>query len=136
MATALGYTPPTPPDTAARDEVDDLVAALHDSGLLRAMAGGARAYPQLLTRALHAIDAKTIRAVLELSASLQDLDPEETAKVAGGIRRARSEAARAAAAEPEGPLALFRRLRDPDTRRGLAAALAALAAIGGSLPRE
>ena len=50
----------------------------------------------------------------------------------GGIRRART-GARAAAAEPEGPLALFRRLRDPDTRRGLAAALAA---IGGSLPRE
>ena len=48
MARSLAYTPPTPPDTAARDELDDLVDALHESGLLRALAGGARAYPTLL----------------------------------------------------------------------------------------
>lgn len=48
MAASLGYTPPTPPDTAAQDEVDDLVRALHESGLLRALAGGARSYPRLL----------------------------------------------------------------------------------------
>lgn len=136
MATSLGYTPPTPPDTAARDDVDALVAALHDSGLLRAMAGGARAYPQLLTRVLRAVDARTVRSVVELAGGLRDLDPEEAAKVAGGIRRARTDAARAAAGKPEGPVALLRRLRDPDTRRGLAAALAALAALGGSLPRD
>lgn len=135
MATSLGYTPPTPPDTTASYEVDDLVRALHESGLLRAMAGGARAYPQLLRHLLTTLDAETIRSTISLAGALRDLDPDESERVAVGIRRARSEAAAAAAAEPEGPVKLFRRLRDPDTRRGIAAALAALAALGSSLPR-
>lgn len=133
MATSLGYTPPTPPDTAATDEVDDLVAALHESGLLRALAGGVRAYPQLLRHLLTAIDADSLRATIALAGSLRDLDPEESEQLAAGIRRARSAAAEASAAEPEGPLALLKRLRDPDTRRGISAALAALAAIGQSM---
>ena len=136
MARPLSYAPPVRPDRAPQDDVDELVRALHDSGLLRAMAGGARAYPQLLTKALQAVDARTVRSVLELAGGLRDLDPDESAKVADGVRRARRDAAEAAAAKPEGPLRLLRRLRDPDTRRGLAAALAALAAIGGSLPRD
>ncbi|MGZ8177231.1 DUF1641 domain-containing protein [Williamsia sp. SKLECPSW1] len=133
MARSLGYTPPTPPDTAASDELDDLVEALHDSGLLRALAGGARAYPTLLKTLLDAIDADSLRAVLAVAGGLRDLDPDEAERLAGGIRRARSDAAAAATAKPEGPVALARRLRDPDTRRGLSAALAALAAIGGAL---
>lgn len=136
MARPLSYVPPVRPDSGPQDDVDQLVAALHESGLLRAMAGGARAYPQLLSRLLEAVDARTVRSVLELAGGLRDLDPDESAQVADGIRRARRDAARAAAGRPEGPLALLRRLRDPDTRRGLAAALAALAALGSSLPRE
>ena len=135
MSKPLGYTPPAPPDTGAKDEVDDLVRALHDSGLLRAMAGGARAYPELLTLLLKAVDADTVRSALALAGGLRDLDPEESQKVADGIRRARSDAAAAASAKPEGPWALFKRIKDPDTRRGISAALAALTALGGSLPR-
>lgn len=136
MATQLSYTPPTPPDTAAQDEVDDLVAALHESGLLRAFAGAVRAYPQLLTLLMKSVDADTLRSSIALAGSLKDLDPEESHKVAAGIRRARSEAAHAAQGKPEGPIKLFRRLRDPDTRRGFSAALAGLAAVGGSLPKQ
>lgn len=135
MARSLGYTPPTPPDRGATDEVDDLVQALHESGLLRAMAGGARAYPQLLRHLLEAVDAHTVRSLIALSGAVGDLDPDQTERVAAGLRQARSASAEAAAGEPEGPLKLFKRLRDPDTRRGIAAALAALAALGSSLPR-
>ena len=135
MASPLGYKPPVRPDTGARDEVDDLVDALHESGLLRLLAGGARSYPQLLTRLLKAVDADTLRSTIALAGALRDLDPDESEKLAAGIRRARSAAAEAADQPPEGPLALFRRVRDPDTRRGISAALAALAAIGSALPR-
>ncbi|CAN5252044.1 hypothetical protein BH09ACT12_BH09ACT12_07000 [soil metagenome] len=134
MARPLGYTPPIPPDLGAQDEVDDLVAALHDSGLLRAMAGGARAYPQLLQPLLSAVDADSLRSGIALLGALSNLDPVESERVARGIRQARTDAASAAASKkPDGPLALLRRLRDPDTRRGLAAALAALAALGAAL---
>lgn len=135
MATQLGYTPPRAPDTGPTDEVDDLVRALHESGLLRLMAGGARAYPQLLTTLMTSIDADTLRSTIALAGALRDLDPQQSEQVAAGIRRARTEAAAAASGEPEGPVALLRRLADPDTRRGLSAALAALRAVGASLPR-
>ncbi len=135
MATPLGYTPPTPADTAASDEVDDLVQALHESGLLRALAGASRAYPQLLSTALDGVDADALRSAIALAGALRDLDPQESEQLAEGIRSARSEAVAAASAKPEGPIALLRRLRDPNTRRGLSAALAALAALGSSLPR-
>lgn len=133
MARELGYTPPTPPDSPARDEVDDLVLALHESGLLRALAGGARSYPALLRQVIGVVDADAVRSLVELGGALRDPDPDESARLAAGIRRARAAAADAAAARPEGPRALFRRLRDPDTRRGLSAVLAALAALGGAL---
>lgn len=136
MSKPLGYLPPVPPDTAAQDEVDDLVAALYESGLLRVLAGGARAYPQLLRTLLKAIDADAIRSAIELAGALRDLDPDESAKVADGVRRARTDAVAAATGRPEGTFALLRRLRDPDTRRGISAALAGLAALGGSLPKS
>ena len=133
MATSLGYTPPTPPDTAAQDDLDDLVRALHESGLLRAAAGGARSYPQLLRGLIHAVDADTVRSLIALSGSLRGLDPDRAEQVATGVRRARAAAAETASDDPEGVRALWRRLRDPDTRRGVSAALAALAALGAAL---
>ncbi|GGF45482.1 hypothetical protein GCM10011519_19230 [Marmoricola endophyticus] len=136
MAEPISYLPPVPEDTGARDEVDDLVQALHESGLLRVMAGGARAYPQLLRTLLQSMDANALRSAIELGGALRDLDPDESARVAAGVRQARADAVAAASGRPEGPLALLRRLRDPDTRRGIAATLAALAAIGRSLPRS
>ncbi len=136
MATSLGYTPPTPPDTAATDELDDLVDALHETGLLRALAGGARSYPRLLRHLLETVDAGTVRALIALTEAVGDLDPDQAERVAEGLRRARSASAEAADGAAEGPLALLRRLRDPDTRRGISAVLAALAALGSALPRQ
>lgn len=136
MARSLGYTPPTPVDTAASDDVDDLVRALHESGLLRALAGGVRSYPQLLLTVLDALDAGTVRSVVALTGALRDLDPDQTERLAAGVRRARQDASSAASGTPDGPLALWRRLRDPNTRRGLSATLAALAAIGSALPAD
>ncbi|QWC84657.1 DUF1641 domain-containing protein [Nocardioidaceae bacterium] len=136
MAKPLTYAPPTPQDTGPQDDVDDLVLALHESGLLRVMAGGARAYPQLLTSLLKAIDADAIRSGIALAGALGDPDPEAAEQLAQGIRKARKDAAAAAAdSRPPGFLRLAKRAHDKDVRRGLAAALAALAAVGSSLPK-
>lgn len=136
MAKPLGYTPPTPADTAADDEVDDLVLALHQSGLLRAATGAVRAYPQLLGSLLSVVSADAARSTITLASALRGLDPEQSERLAAGIRRAGSAAAEAIDGDSEGPLALLRRLRDPDTRRGISAALAALSAIGAALRED
>lgn len=133
MAKPLHHTPATAPATAAADEVRDFVAALHGSGLLRAATGAVRAYPQLLEMGLNAVDDRSIRAVLALGGSVRHLDPEAAERLAEGIRQARTEATSAASRPAEGPLVLLKRLRDPDTRRGLSASLAALAAVGRAL---
>lgn len=135
MSRALSYTPPTPPDTAASDELADLVAALHESGLLRASAGTVRAYPELVSMLLDNLDARTLRSLVALSGALQDLDPDRSERAATGIRRARLAAVAASSGRPESALKLWRRLRDPDTRRGISAALAALSAVGKALGR-
>lgn len=135
MARSLGYTPPTPPDTAARDEIADLIDALHDSGLARALAGAIRSYPRLLHAVLDALDAETIRSLITLGASLRGLDPDTAQRLSGAMRRALGQASDAATT-PEGPRQLWRRLRDPDTRRGLSAALAALSALGKALAED
>ncbi|MGB3771142.1 MAG: hypothetical protein WBA00_08355 [Rhodococcus sp. (in: high G+C Gram-positive bacteria)] len=133
MAKPLAFTPPTPPDTAASDELDDLVDALHDSGLLRAFAGAARSYPSLLKILLDGVDGDSLRSLIALAGVLRDLDPEDSERVAAGIRQARQESYAAATRAPEGPIKLARRLFDPNTRRGISAALAALAAVGEAL---
>ncbi len=133
MAKPLTYTPPSIPDTAASDEVTDLVAALHQSGLMRALTGVIRAYPQLLKMGLERTDPDALRSVYALGGALKDLDPQMAQRLATGLLQARKDAEAAAAGAPEGPLALLKRLRDPNTRRGLTAGLAALAAIGRAL---
>ena len=136
MAKPLTFAPPPPANDPAQDDVDDLVQALHESGLLRVLAGGARAYPDLLTSLLRATDADTIRSGILLAGSLGDLDPEGSERIANGIKRARKEAARAANEKPPGFFRLAKRAHDPDVRRGLAAALAALAAFGSALDED
>ena len=136
MAKPLTFAPPPPATDPAQDEVDDLVQALHEAGLLRVMAGAARADPDLLTSLLRAIDADTIRSAILLAGSLGDLDPEGSERIANGIKKAREDAAKAAGQKPPGFLRLAKRAHDKDVRRGLAAALAALAAVGSSLPEK
>ena len=115
MARQLGYTPPAPPDSQARAELDDLVEALHEAGLLRALAGGARAYPDILRLLLESVDARTLRSLVALSGAATSLDPAGTERVARAVRRARSAAPQASIAalaalgsalgedEPSGP---------------------------------
>ena len=136
MAKPLTFAPPPPAHDPAQDDVDDLVQALHESGLLRVIAGGARAYPDLLASLMRAIDADTIRSAILLAGAVGDLDPEGSERIANGIKKARRDAAKAANSKPPGFFRLAKRAHDPDVRRGLAAALAALAAIGSSLPED
>ncbi|WP_340295671.1 hypothetical protein, partial [Aquipuribacter hungaricus] len=120
MARPLSYTPPVPPDTGAADELDDLVAALHESGLLRAAAGGVRAYPELLGLLMGSLDPAALRSVLALGGAAGGLDPQAAERLATGVRQARVSAVAAATGRPPGLLGLVRRLAHRDNPRGVA----------------
>ena len=80
MAKPLTFAPPPPAHDPAKDDVDDLVQALHESGLLRVIAGAARAYQlrYLSRRAVAALDAQNARrlSLAWLAQSLQPLKEE------------------------------------------------------------
>lgn len=134
MARPISYTPPPVAHDPARDQVDDFVAALEESGLLRALTGAIRAYPDLAAMVVQRVDADTLRSLAALGALGQALDPEVTERYVGGVRAAVSAADEAATAD-DAPsvVGLLRGLGDPDVRRGAGALLAALGAFGRSM---
>jgi uncharacterized protein YjgD (DUF1641 family) len=121
VAERLAAAPPSAP--APQDPVGEQLAALldalHDSGLLRAATALVRTSPDLLATALSGVEADRVQGLAARGAS-----------AAAGVRAAVAAAGAAAAQPPPSLAALARRLADPDVRRGLAVALAALATLG------
>lgn len=136
MATRLTYTPTAPPTDAAADQATDLVAALHETGLLRALTGAVRAYPQLAEMLVNGLDAERIRGLWELGGLVGLLSPDGAARVVDGARAAVAAADHAMTSPAPSLVTLVRQLGDEDVRRGAAAALAALGALGASLRHE
>lgn len=130
MATRLAHTPAPSPYDPAEAEVDDLVAALHESGLLRALAGAVRSYPDLTTRLVQSLDPESVRAIAELGAALRVPDVASAQRVAAGVREGAQAASNAVSGEAPSLLELVRAVRSEDVRRGLGAAVAAIGAFG------
>lgn len=136
MAEALSHTPRHVDHQAAKRQLDDLVAALEESGLLRALTGAVRQYPQLAAEVAKRIDPNRATGAAAVTGLLSVPDAEDAHRVAAGLRAAGGAADRALAARSApGLLQLVRRLGDADVRRGLAAALDALSAFGAAVSR-
>ena len=136
MATRLSHTPaPLSPDPAGQD-VDDLVAALHESGLLRALTGAVRGYPDLATRLVQSLDTDSVRALAELGSALRVPDVEGAQRLASGVRDGVDAASRAASGEAPSLFAIVREVGSEDVRRALGALVAGLGAFGRSVGRE
>ena len=136
MARPISYTPP-PVDhegQAAQAQVDDFVAALHESGLLRAATGMVRSYPDVAALLVQRLDPQTLRSLAALGGLVQSMDPEATERFVGAIRSS-VEAADEAGTAREAPsvVGLARQLGDPDVRRGAGAVLSALGAFGRTM---
>lgn len=134
MARPLSYTPPPALPDRGEAQVADFVAALDESGLLRAATGAVRTYPQLAELLVQRIDPDTLRALVAAGGLLQDLDPVATERGVAAARSAVSSAGRVASSEhTPSLLALVRLARDPDVRRGVASVLVGLRTFGRAL---
>lgn len=137
MATRIEYTPPTPQHDPAEAQVDDLVAALHESGLLRALTGAVRAYPELLEMIVTRLDADRLRGLVALGGLAGVLSPDGAERFVDGARSAAAAADHAIVADDAPSLvSLARQLNDPDVRRGAGAVVAALGAFGRAVAHE
>lgn len=136
MARPVNYATPPVPDRAAERQVDDFVEALHESGLLRALTGAVRAYPELLELVVRRLDADTLRSLYTLAGALGKLDPAATERVVGAGEDALAAADHTLEArEAPSVLDLLRSLGDADVRRGAGALLAGLGAFGRAMKR-
>ncbi len=136
MAEPIEYTPgPVTTDTA-RDEVDDLVTALHETGLLRALGGAVQAYPDLTTALVKRIPPETVRSVARLGSLVRLPEPGQSDAVVAGLRSAVAAANEALSGEPPSWFDLVRKVGSADVRRGLGAAVAALGAFGREVGRR
>lgn len=131
MAEPITYSPPPAIPDRGRAQVDDFVAALDESGLLRAATGAIRNYPDVAAVVVKRLDPDSVRALVALGGLLKDLDPDRTERVVAGARSAVGAAGEASrAAKPPSLLTLVRQLGDPDVRRAAGSLLAGLKAFG------
>lgn len=136
MATRLTHTPAPFPHDATAAQVNDLVDALHESGLLRALAGAVRAYPDLATRLVQSLDPESVRALAELGAAVRVPDTETAKRVASGVREGVQAASIAVSGRAPSMLDIVRAVRSEDVRRGLGAVVAGLGAFGREVGRR
>jgi uncharacterized protein YjgD (DUF1641 family) len=136
MATRVTHTPRPPADDPAAEQLDELVDALHESGLLRVLTAAVRSYPELAEMVVTRLDADRVRTLVELGDLADVLTPEGTRRLVAGARAAATAADDAVASEPPSLLGLARSLNDPDVRRGAGAVVAALGAFGRAVAHE
>lgn len=137
MAEKLEYHPHIDTSVSAREELEALIETLHASGTLRVLMGffgrfddvSEVALEQLLTdEGQHAMANLTV-----LAKPLLHVDPDHMQAFQEGTEKGLGAASESIKDEPPGLLSLIRQLNDPDTRRGLYAALTLLQTLGRHL---
>jgi uncharacterized protein YjgD (DUF1641 family) len=144
MAKPITYRPPPPdaPDTTddARDELDRLLVALHERGVLRLLNGLLAAGPAVSTVALDGLNSpggqRAVRNAVVLGEAATRIDPAHLETLARGVARGIETAGERLAQEPPSTISLAKALRDPDVRRGMNAMLGFLKALGQQETRD
>ncbi len=135
MARPIQHTPTPPPVDPVGDQTADLMAALHEAGLLRALTGAVRAYPDLLATLLQGLDPEKLKALAALGGLTDVLGAEGAQQAVRGVRSAIAAADHATTAPAPSLVLLAKQLGDPDVRRGIGALVAALGAFGREIAR-
>jgi uncharacterized protein YjgD (DUF1641 family) len=138
MAKPITYSPPSPdaPDATqdARDELDRLLVALHERGVLRLINGLLAAGPSVSAVALDGLNSpsgqRAVRNAVVLGEAATRIDPADLETLVQGVARGIETAGERLAQEPPSTISLAKALRDPDVRRGMNAMLGFLKALG------
>jgi uncharacterized protein YjgD (DUF1641 family) len=141
MAGRLEYlAPQQAPFPTAHDEFNDLIETLHDSGTLRVLNGFFGRFgavnEALLSELKTPPGQNLLGSLLFLGECLTKLPVDDLQRVASGVGVGLKRADATLREEPPSTLGLFRMMREPDTRRAIAATLALLNAIGAELGRN
>lgn len=141
MASRLEYVvPEAAPLPTAHDEFNDLIETLHDSGTLRVLNGffgRFGAVNEALLSELKTPPGKNLLgSLLFLGECLTKMPVDDLQRVANGVSTGLKRADTTLHEEPPSTWGLFRMMREPDTRRAIAATLAMLNAIGAELGRN
>jgi uncharacterized protein YjgD (DUF1641 family) len=137
MAKPIAYSPPPDvPDAAeeAHDELDRLLVALHERGVLRLLNGLLAAGPSVSAVALDGLNSpggqRAVRNAAVLGEAATRIDPNDLETLARGVAHGIEMAGERLAQEPPSTISLAKALRDPDVRRGMNAMLGFLKALG------
>lgn len=143
MAQQLDYTyPPGPPgETAftAQDDLARLLETLHTSGTLRAANGLVAQFQDVASIVLNGLDSPEGRSglanVLILAKLLGHLDANGLDRLIGAVSDGMEAAGERLASTDDAPstVSVLAKLRQPDVRRGLDAALTLLGTVGAQL---
>ncbi len=142
MAKPLAYVPTPPPaptpEEAARAELDTLLAALHERGVLRLLNGLLAASPEVAAVVMGQLDSpagdRVVRNAVVLGTAATRIDPNRLNTVVTALARGIDAAADELAAPPPGTVSVLKALNDPTVRRGFGALLALVRALGEEPP--
>ena len=137
MARPLAYDPVPPPTDTARDELEQLLQTLHESGTLRLLDGLLGRFPDVTEVAVGQLNTgggrNLVGNVMILLKALTELDSDGHQALVSGIGEGLQAAHQSLQGEPPGLLGLLRRLGDEDVRRGLNALLVFVQTLGRHL---
>ena len=145
MAAPISYSPPpNPPGQdafTAADDVARLVETLHTSGTLRVLNGLVARFSDVMAVVLSGLDTDAGRTSLANAVTLGKLlgtvDADGLDRFVAALDRALDAAGERLEEEDDAPgtFATLKKLRDPEVRRGLDAALTLLGTLGAQLHR-
>ena len=143
MAQPLAYEPPPAPPGqdafTAEDDLARLLETLHQSGTLRALNGLLAEFQSVMAVVLAGLntdDARTgLANLLTLTKLLGRIDADGLDRFVAALERGLDAAGERIDAKDDAPgsLSVLKKLRDPDVRRGLDAALTLVGTLGKQL---
>lgn len=140
MAQHLHYEPEANPTVTAHEELEALIETLHASGTLRVLNGFFGRIADVSEVAMEEITKPTGQNTLAnaslLLMAFAKIDPDDLQALLQGVERGMKTAREVLREKPPNTLRLLAALHDPNTRRGLYAALSLLHAVGRHVPRE
>lgn len=140
MAERLTYITKPAPMPTARDELEELIQTLSDSGTLRTLNGFFGRFAQVNDVALEYLNTQSGRRLVGSLALLGEVFSKLPAKklesVATGIDAGIDDAAEALRKDPPSTLHVLRLARDPEVRRAMTALFLILKSVGHELSEE